>query len=193
MTFSRRDFLKVGGSFVALGAAPLSGCADDDPAPSDDALQLDVKFVDLQVGTRNLRVRTYGGAIPGPTITTKPGKQLRIKIVNRLPAYDSSTWNPALMNVPHELNTTNFTEESPALTEDGSTIFFASDRSVSYDIYTSVRNSPTAPFGTPTPVAEVNSSLRDSDVTVSRDGRELIFSSTRSGATRLYRAVRDCE
>jgi len=92
-----------------------------------------------------------------------------------------------------ELNTTDSTEESPALTEDGSTIFFASDRSGGYDIYTSVRNSPTAPFGTPTPVAELNSSLRDSDVTVSRDGRELIFSSTRSGATRLYRAVRDCE
>jgi Tol biopolymer transport system component len=80
------------------------------------------------------------------------------------------------------------------LTEDRSTIFFASDRgSGGYDIYTSVRSSPTAAFGAPTAVAEINSTFRDSDVTVSPSGHELILSSERSGATRLYRAVRDCE
>jgi suppressor of ftsI len=107
MTLSRRDFLKASSGVLAL-SGPLAGCGDgDEPSPKDEAVLLDVKFADLEMGTRTVRVRTYGGAIPGPLMVTRPGRTLTVHVQNQLPQYDSSKWNRELMNVPHHLNTTN--------------------------------------------------------------------------------------
>jgi FtsP/CotA-like multicopper oxidase with cupredoxin domain len=107
MDLTRRDFLKAGGALSTL-VGQLAGCSDDkDPHHDEREVLLDVKFAELALAGRTVRVRTYGGAIPGPTISTAPGKTLTIRVKNQLPFYDSSTWNPALVNVPHHLNTTN--------------------------------------------------------------------------------------
>jgi hypothetical protein len=73
-----------------------------------------VQFAALTLAGRNVRLRTYGGAIPGPLVRTKPGAKLSFHIDNQLPPYDSSAWHSltglshtVLMNIPHNLNTTN--------------------------------------------------------------------------------------
>ncbi len=111
--FSRRDLLKAGTTLTAaLALEPVLGCSDSEPSEVTD---LDVRFETMMLAGYKVRLRTYGGSIPGPTIKTKPGAQLAIRIKNHLPEYDSSAWHHGLsglpevvhMNVPHMLNTTN--------------------------------------------------------------------------------------
>lgn len=108
---SRRDFLKVGTGLVAgLSLPQLTGCPDPDPEPTN----LVVQFANLTLAGRQVRLRTYGGNIPGPMVRTRPGEKLTFHIDNQLPPYDSSAWHSltglshtTLMNIPHDLNTTN--------------------------------------------------------------------------------------
>ncbi|WP_437308151.1 multicopper oxidase family protein [Sorangium sp. So ce388] len=119
---SRRGF--VAGTGGAIAALVLHGCGDDEPSVPDGntgvpagvtEVTLDVAFVQSQLAGRAVKLRAYGGVLPGPTITTHPGDLLRIRVRNRLPEYDSSAWEEDVkvlghvvgMNVPHELNTTN--------------------------------------------------------------------------------------
>lgn len=108
---SRRGLLKVGTGLVAgLSLPNLTGCHDDpDPEPTN----LTVGFANLTLAGYNVKLRTYGGAIPGPMVRTKPGAKLKFHIDNQLPPYDSSAWHSlglphnVLHNIPHDLNTTN--------------------------------------------------------------------------------------
>jgi Tol biopolymer transport system component len=83
-------------------------------------------------------------------------------------------------------------ESDPALTSDGMTVFFTSNRSggMGYAIWTATRPSLAAPFGPATVVAELDSAARESDASISRNGRELFFMSDRSGPTAIYVATR---
>ncbi|WP_224242560.1 multicopper oxidase family protein [Hyalangium gracile] len=109
--FSRRTLLKVGTGLAASLSLPnLTACSGDDSEPTT----LTVDFTTLTLGDRQVRLRTYNGALGGPTIYTRPGAKLRINIDNKLPEYDSSAWknlsgvsHTVMMNIPHDLNTTN--------------------------------------------------------------------------------------
>jgi Tol biopolymer transport system component len=93
-----------------------------------------------------------------------------------------------------ELNTAN-DETGPALTSDGLTLFFVSNRaggSGGYDIWYASRSDTASPFGTARNLTVVNSTSTDQDTAVSADGRELFFGSYRSGARELWRSIRDC-
>lgn len=116
-TVSRRDFLLgTSGSLAALGVA---GCNDGDSSDFEPTevtdITLDVAFTEFELAGRRVKLRTYNGKVPGPTMTVRPGGLLRVQIRNRLPHYDSSQWEKDLhvlghqvgMNVPHLLNTTN--------------------------------------------------------------------------------------
>ncbi len=86
-------------------------------------------------------------------------------------------------------------DDSPALTADQKTIFFASERSGgpgNFDIWTATRGDAGADFGEPELVPVVNSPRSEANLTVSRDGLELIFSSSRDGDEALFRSVRSC-
>jgi Tol biopolymer transport system component len=83
-------------------------------------------------------------------------------------------------------------DEAPSLTGDELTLMFASSRSGSFDIWMATRESSTATFGSLGPVPQLNSDDYESNVTLSRDGREVIFVSDRGGISQLYRATRDC-
>ncbi|MBN1207591.1 MAG: multicopper oxidase domain-containing protein [Myxococcaceae bacterium] len=111
-SFSRRDFLKAGTGLVAgLSLSHLTGCGDPEPS---EPTKLVPQFASLTLGNYSVRLRTYNGAIPGPTVRTRPGAKLTFQIDNQLPEYDSSAWHSlsglshqVMMNIPHDLNTTN--------------------------------------------------------------------------------------
>jgi Tol biopolymer transport system component len=85
-------------------------------------------------------------------------------------------------------------DSAPFISPDGRTIYFTSDRPGGrggLDIWTATRNNLLAGFDDPTPVPGVSSAAHDEDPSLSRDGRELFFTSNRAGKdVLLYRAVR---
>ena len=85
-----------------------------------------------------------------------------------------------------ELSTATDNEQDPALSPDGLTIYWRSDRPGGLgasDIYTATRASLTDAFGPATHVANVSSSSDDGVSWVSADGARLYISSNRGGAT----------
>jgi Tol biopolymer transport system component len=93
-----------------------------------------------------------------------------------------------------EINT-SFREASPSLSHDGLTLFFSSDRggASGNDIWLAERSSRDEPFGSPVAMDVVNAPSSELDPYLSIDGRELFFSSSRSGTTELWRSIRDCQ
>ena len=47
-------------------------------------LTLTAAYVDKTVNGKNVRMMSYNGTVPGPTIQVSPGDKLRIKFVNQL-------------------------------------------------------------------------------------------------------------
>lgn len=85
-------------------------------------------------------------------------------------------------------------EFSPAYVEENGVgvLYFSSNRSGNHDIYRSVQQ-PDGDFGPPDPVAELNSASDEFRPNVRRDGREIVFDSSRPGglgATDIYAATR---
>jgi hypothetical protein len=60
------------------------------------------------------------------------------------------------------------------------------------DIWLASRPDPGLAFSAPINLAQLNSDSADQDVALSRDDRELFFSSARDGATALWRSLRSC-
>lgn len=110
--FSRRSLLKAGTGLVAgVSLTNFAGCPDPEPS---EPTNLTIQFASLTLAGYNVRLRTYNGAIPGPTVRTKPGAKLSFHLDNQLPPYDSTAWasltgisDTVRMNIPHHLNTTN--------------------------------------------------------------------------------------
>ena len=60
------------------------------------------------------------------------------------------------------------------------------------DLWVARRGAVDAPFGTPVPLSELNSTAVELDPALSLDGREIFFVSTRSGDYRIWHASREC-
>ena len=91
-----------------------------------------------------------------------------------------------------ELNTSG-REEGFSLSGDQLTLVFSSNRGGSgMDLWVATRSAVGAPFGTPEPLAELNSAAAELDPALSLDGREILFVSARSGADRIWHASREC-
>jgi hypothetical protein len=86
-------------------------------------------------------------------------------------------------------------DESPVMSRDGLTLYFASDRLGGLgqqDIWMATRPDPQSAFGGFTPMTNLNSSSSDVDIALSDDERELFFASNRSGTPEIWRAIREC-
>jgi len=84
-------------------------------------------------------------------------------------------------------------EGDASLSVAGRYLFFHSDRSGGaggVDIFVATRPTTSEPFGTPIPVAELNTGADDSDAWVSEDLRYVVLTSNRGGGSRLYEASR---
>ncbi len=89
---------------------------------------------------------------------------------------------------------TDAREEGFWLSEDGLTLFFASNRALDddMDIWTAVRPSRQSGFEAPENLSAVNTSGIEIDPALTADGFELFFASDRSGTMQLYRSARSC-
>jgi len=100
----------------------------------------------------------------------------------------SSPWSPPVL-VPSINSAAN--DWDAFLGDHRLQIFFNSDRGgMAGDLYLAVRSSPTATFGPVVPLAELNSPANDTDPTLSRDLRYIMFGSNRSGNPEIYEAYR---
>jgi suppressor of ftsI len=142
----RRRFVVTSASVGAVVAAVAAGCSGKlggggafeslfDGRVGEATKKITVQYATTTIGGKKFRGRTYDGAIPGPTIFTRPGGVLDVDIQNRLPPNppakcptgpmmvpDIRTEDEAMkppkryrlahgpfdcMNNPHEFNTTN--------------------------------------------------------------------------------------
>jgi len=99
------------------------------------------------------------------------------------------TWGPFSGAAPvKELNDGYYDWET-SLSADGLTIYFSSDRGGgkgANDIWVAERLSPSAPFGTPSPLAIVNTTDTEGNPSVSADGTELYFTRPASVSPGLF-------
>jgi hypothetical protein len=84
----------------------------------------------------------------------------------------------------HEISDISADDDDPTFTADLLELYFNSDRVTAgiSDIYVSTRNSPTAPWGTPQAVVELNSTADDTNMALAPDGLTMWFGSERSSA-----------
>ena len=158
----------IDGTFsAALPLAVLNGSNDDNfPWLSADGLTL--LFNSTRSGTYDLYIATR----------TKPG----------------GDFSPP-SSVPG-VNGSSTREERAALSNDGLTIYFVSDRSGGVggkDIWMGTRTSAQGTFASFTNLKALNSTLTDMDVSLSRDEAEIVFVSNRVGDSRIYRSTRTCQ
>ena len=69
------------------------------------ATELHVHYAYADIGGYRLSLRTYEGAIPGPTLRVQPGDLLRVRLMNDLPRNREEL--PLNTDLPHHFNTTN--------------------------------------------------------------------------------------
>jgi len=78
-------------------------------------------------------------------------------------------------------------------THDGLTVYIASDRAGTLDIYSSSRAAVGAPFSVPVREPALSSSATEDDPDLSDDGTTMIVASDRNGTTDLFAWTRTCE
>jgi hypothetical protein len=93
-----------------------------------------------------------------------------------------------------EINTPGI-ERAAFLAADGLAIWFSSDRMSTTgpginDLYIATRAMPDEPYGTPTFIAELNTSADDDDPCLSADARIIVFTSNVTGDYEVYEARR---
>lgn len=94
---------------------------------------------------------------------------------------------------PTSLDTVNsaLDDSNPMLSPDQKTLYFGSTIGGGGDLYVATRATTADAFSAPQPISELNSDFNfDGEPWVSRDGRDIYFSSQRSGPSGLYHATR---
>jgi len=108
---TRRQFVQASGALAGMamlgGARTLVDAAEHGTDP--DRYRLTVGYSERKFGEFRLRTRTYNGSLPGPLMITRPGRNLRIAVVNGLPPNPSAIPPPGIdpENNPYDFSTTN--------------------------------------------------------------------------------------
>jgi Tol biopolymer transport system component len=88
-----------------------------------------------------------------------------------------------------ELNMSGY-ESAPYLLSDCLTLYFASDRAGSRDLYVTHRIAPNDAWDPPTPLTEFNTASGEEDPWISADGKTFIFTSDRMGTDNVFISTR---
>jgi len=121
--------------------------------------------------------------------STRPGGGVEDIFVATRATLDEPFTSPARVA---ELNHSG-NDSGATLAEDGLTVYFASNRSGSWDLFRATRPEDDAPFSEPTSLSSANSEESELDPATSQDHQELFFTSFRTGTARIWRSVRACE
>ncbi|GEM_PF-605570 len=115
-------------------------------------VDLVVKYADLTINGRPVRLRTYNGRIPGPTLRAHPGDTLNIRYINRLPPnppMDHEELLPSGYMPPHDFNTINLHTHglnvSPGKNSDNVLLMIEPDHWVPFEVHIPT-NHPTGLF-----------------------------------------------
>lgn len=110
MIITRRRFLAAGGALALSNLlATRRKLLWAAIGKKVDEYALQVGYSERELGPFRLYTRTYNSSLPGPLMVTAPGRTLRIKLINSLPANRSAVVPPGIdpLNNPHAFNTTN--------------------------------------------------------------------------------------
>lgn len=77
-------------------------------------------------------------------------------------------------------------------TPDGLTVYFASNRTGSWDLFRATRPDLDSPFAEPMAIDVANTEELELDPAITEDNQELFFTSFRTGTARIWRSVRVC-
>jgi FtsP/CotA-like multicopper oxidase with cupredoxin domain len=112
-------------TFLALPAAADPATTAAAPGGREVRVELVAQYADNVIGNDKVHLRSYNGALVGPTIRARAGDTLNIHLVNRLPANPPTLNNlevqaaelareltrgvppPLTTDIPHNFNTTN--------------------------------------------------------------------------------------
>lgn len=148
----------------AFNVAELNtGSSERDPAPSADGLTL--VFSSTRAGEHDIFIATR-----------------------------SSTTAAFSAPQPIAALNTSVREYFTAMSADGRTIYFSSDRTTGsvggYDVWFSTRANTSSSFTTVQNLASINTGSDEYQALVSPDGREIYFSSTRTGSVEIFVSTR---
>ena len=104
LMISRRVLLQ-GSAAGALMAATAGGLR---PALAAGHGPHELKVMLAEVDTPGVKLRTYNGKTPGPTLRVMPGDNLEVNLVNTLAPETPDAFCPINMNQFHASNSTNF-------------------------------------------------------------------------------------
>src|ERR1044071_2488219 len=112
-------------TFLALPAPAEPATTAAAPGGREARVELVAQHADKVIGNDKVHLRSYNGALVGPTIRARAGDTLNIHLVNRLPANPPTLNNlevqaaelareltrgvppPLTTDIPHNFNTTN--------------------------------------------------------------------------------------
>lgn len=186
---------------AACGRVGFEELAVQDGQPGGEPVDATVASNDAKVGPRSFGAPTMvpelsipGASLDDPSLTAdmleiyfklNQGGSLEIHSATR--ASLTSPWSaPALVD---ELASVG-DNDTPEVSSDGLTMYFASSRNGNVDIYLSTRADRAQPWGAPVPVSELSSP--DPDYSVVRNAEELDLVASRivAGEVDLYFASR---
>jgi WD40-like Beta Propeller Repeat len=102
-------------------------------------------------------------------------------------ARDSKSRPFAAPQIVKELSARSVSTVDGFLTDDGTALFYGSGPAFGpADLYVTARRDPSEPFGTPAPLEDLNTPNDERDPWLSADGKQLFFSSDRSGHYEIY-------
>jgi FtsP/CotA-like multicopper oxidase with cupredoxin domain len=158
----RRDFLKFSAAGVSLPLLSITtGCRGNNSSiqqvlseeypdlqlfqPSQVTsqngvleYQMPIQMATPSVNGQSLDVRSYNGKFPPDTLVVKPGDEMKIHLVNNLPATAEDSYHPDNVNIPHGFNNINLHTHglnvSPAADEDNVLIVIKPGEEFQYSI-----------------------------------------------------------
>jgi hypothetical protein len=199
----------VGQSFANPMPLANVNTVDDErsPRPTADGLKLfyftnhaSAGAYDIAVATRATVLTAFGAGAPLAVVNSDAGEvdpfltkdeahlYFASDRAGGLQGYDIyvSDFTPSgSLNTPRlvaELSSTG-NDGNPVLSDDGLTVFISSDRGGNGDIWVAHRTSTSDGFGTPTAVAELNTTSLDFPILLSSDGCTLYLGSSRTAGT----------
>lgn len=70
--------------------------------------ELEAKMATFSINGETLKLRSFNGQLPAKTLVVRPGDNLKVKLLNNLPATLEDHYHPDDASIPHGFNNVNF-------------------------------------------------------------------------------------